>query len=154
MENNIEPVIFIIVIGTYLTLLGARENFECNSLSLFLASAGITGLVFAQLAPSYLGQALGGESPHLSLNLFWGLGSYWVGLILCDRYLPDFSVDWNSMVKASLAIFGFFYILAMSYIGAKILFLLMCIPAVVLSLLLPLSPWIEGSDIHILHHWD
>lgn len=153
MNSGIEVAFGVVAVGTYLTVLGFRENYRANALSIYIASAFVVALIAFQLIPFYIQYWIDGEPVQFQLNLLWGLGSYWGGLKFCDGRLPGFYVDWCSMMRCSLVAFALYYLTAMAFAVNGALFIFMCIPCLVLSCFLPIFPWIEDSGIYILHHW-
>lgn len=154
MESYLESQIAIIAIGSYLTVLGFRENYRCNALTILLASWVVTGLVLSQIPVQHFGELVKGEPFQVEFNFLWGLGSYVVGLMLCHRFMPRFSVDWCPMMYWSVLPFSLYYGLASSMGTNGLVFLLLLFPCLVFSILLPITPHVEPSNIFIMHHWD
>lgn len=153
MNSGIETVFGFVAVGTYLTVLGFRENYRANALSIYVASLFIVALIALQLIPFHIQNAASGEPVQFQLNLLWGLGSYWGGLRFLDGRLPHFSVDWCTFMRYSLGAFALYYLTAMAFTFNGALFIFLCLPCLVLSCFLPILPWIEDSGVYILHHW-
>jgi hypothetical protein len=141
MNSDLKTILIFSAIGVYVVLLGYRKEFRANTITIFLATGVIMALISLPLGVQYLKHTVEGVPLKLELNFFWGLIAYWLGLKLCDSKLPGFQVDWSSYLRCSICVFAFYYFWALSFGIHKVLFMLLCCPALVCTPLLLLGPF-------------